>query len=162
MNTSGDHLSEEPQEVRGAAGSRDTGSDQPSGGPTDRPSGAYRGDESVPVHGDPGAAGHTGSEKTEAKPADTEPALPPYEGRQTTAKPAGEHTEGQGAKTGGAVKPTPDADYKAPAPRGTPGGATAAPAAEQPASQGSESDRDDDRVGPGHVPGVGKAEDKRS
>ena len=33
------HLEEEPQEARGAPGSRDTGSDQPSGGPTDRPTG---------------------------------------------------------------------------------------------------------------------------
>jgi hypothetical protein len=33
------HLPEEPQEVRGAKGSRDTGSDQPSGGPVDRPAG---------------------------------------------------------------------------------------------------------------------------
>ncbi|MFE2376133.1 hypothetical protein [Streptomyces sp. NPDC059398] len=30
---------EEPQEERGAKGSRDTGSDQPSGGPVDRPAG---------------------------------------------------------------------------------------------------------------------------
>ncbi|MGN5633060.1 hypothetical protein [Streptomyces sp. AC154] len=30
---------EEPQEERGAMGSRDTGSDKPSGGPVDRPAG---------------------------------------------------------------------------------------------------------------------------
>ena len=34
-----EHLEEEPQEVRGAMGSRDTGSDGPEGGPVDRPSG---------------------------------------------------------------------------------------------------------------------------
>ena len=34
-----DHLDEEPQHERGAPGSRDTGSDEPSGGPTDRPAG---------------------------------------------------------------------------------------------------------------------------
>lgn len=113
MNTPDDQRSEEPQEQRGAPGSRDTGADEPSGGPADRPSGTYRGDESVPTHGAPGGTENTGTEntgpaKTGAKPTDAEPAVPPYEGRQTTAKPAGEHTEGRGAKTGGAVKPTPD------------------------------------------------------
>ena len=37
-----------------ASGSRDTGSDQPSGGPADRPSGAIDDAESVPSHGEPG------------------------------------------------------------------------------------------------------------
>ncbi|WP_406389604.1 hypothetical protein [Streptomyces sp. NBC_00887] len=32
-------VEEEPQEERGPMGSRDTGSDQPEGGPVDRPSG---------------------------------------------------------------------------------------------------------------------------
>ncbi|MFG2669662.1 hypothetical protein ACPXCP_09495 [Streptomyces sp. DT20] len=32
-------VQEEPQEERGAMGSRDTGSDKPSGGPVDRPAG---------------------------------------------------------------------------------------------------------------------------
>ncbi|MFJ4918858.1 hypothetical protein [Streptomyces sp. NPDC088725] len=36
---SGKHLNEEPQEERGPKGSRDTGSDRPSGGPADRPEG---------------------------------------------------------------------------------------------------------------------------
>lgn len=35
----GEHLDEEPQEERGPRGSRDTGSDEPSGGPVDRPAG---------------------------------------------------------------------------------------------------------------------------
>ncbi len=35
----GEHLEEEPQEERGAPGSRDTGSDGPGGGPADRPAG---------------------------------------------------------------------------------------------------------------------------
>jgi hypothetical protein len=35
----GQHLDEEPQEERGPMGSRDTGSDEPSGGPVDRPEG---------------------------------------------------------------------------------------------------------------------------
>ncbi|OKH75040.1 hypothetical protein EB74_32985 [Mycobacterium sp. SWH-M5] len=96
------HLSEEPQEERGAPGSRDTGSDQPSGGPADRPSGTYAGDETVPAHG-----GAKDSVKTEQAPADAEPAVPPYADRQTSAKSEGDQTEGQGARTGGAVKPTP-------------------------------------------------------
>jgi hypothetical protein len=36
----GEQLDEEPQDERGAPGSRDTGSDKPSGGPADRPAGA--------------------------------------------------------------------------------------------------------------------------
>ena len=35
----GEHLEEEPQEERGPEGSRDTGSDEPEGGPVDRPAG---------------------------------------------------------------------------------------------------------------------------
>jgi hypothetical protein len=35
----GEQLSEEPQSERGPMGSRDTGSDEPSGGPVDRPAG---------------------------------------------------------------------------------------------------------------------------
>lgn len=50
MTTPGEHVTEEPQEERGAPGSRDTGSDEPSAGPADRPSGTYTGDESVPDH----------------------------------------------------------------------------------------------------------------
>ena len=33
------HLDEEPQSARGAPGSRDTGSDEPAGGPVDRAAG---------------------------------------------------------------------------------------------------------------------------
>ena len=64
-------------------GSRGTGSDQPSGGPADRPSGAYRGDESVPAHDDGGKPDfETGF--TNDPPKDVKPAVPPYEGRQTS------------------------------------------------------------------------------
>ena len=38
-DTPGEQLSEEPQSERGPMGSRDTGSDEPSGGPVDRPEG---------------------------------------------------------------------------------------------------------------------------
>lgn len=36
----GEQLEEEPQAERGPQGSRDTGSDEPSGGPVDRPAGS--------------------------------------------------------------------------------------------------------------------------
>jgi hypothetical protein len=35
-----EHLEPEPQAERGAPGSRDTGSDEPAGGPVDRPAGS--------------------------------------------------------------------------------------------------------------------------
>jgi hypothetical protein len=38
-DTPADHLDEEPQDERGAPGSRDTGSDEPGGGPANRPEG---------------------------------------------------------------------------------------------------------------------------
>lgn len=38
-DTPGEDIQEEPQEERGPKGSRDTGSDKPSAGPADRPSG---------------------------------------------------------------------------------------------------------------------------
>ena len=151
---------EDPQERfagEPAPGSRDTGSDVPSGG-EDRPSGTYEGDESVPAYG--GGEPQFNTKFTNEPPRDVEPAVPPYEGRQTTAKPADGGDEG-GARTAGAVKPVADTDYKSPSPDATPGGATASPADEQPASQGSESDTDDDRVGPSHTGGVHRAEDRR-
>ncbi len=160
MNTPGEHRSEEPQDERGAPGSRDTGSDQPSGGPVDRPSGTYRGDDSVPGHDEHGRSEATGSAKTERPPTDSEPAVPPYEGRQTTAKPEEAGPERGEARTAGATHPVSDPDDKSPPPGATPGGAAGSPAEEQPASQLPEDDRDDDKVGPGHVPGVGKGERK--
>ena len=36
-STPGEHLEEEPPDERGAPASRDTGSDEPGGGPVDRP-----------------------------------------------------------------------------------------------------------------------------
>ena len=162
MSTAGENLSQEPQEERGAPGSRDTGSDQPSGGPTDRPSNTYRGDETVPTYPEAGKPGADSSEKTDLPPSDAQPAVPPYEGRQTSAKPVSEGTGAAGAETGGAVKPAEESGYKAGAPGQTPGGTTASPGEEQPASQMPETNRDDDMVaGPAHTPGVGTAEDKR-
>ena len=133
MSTPGENLSEEPQEERGAPGSRDTGSDEPSGGPADRPSGTYEGDESVPAYDDGGKPDFD-TRMTNRPPTDTEPAVPPYEGRKEAAEPTGEESERAGAKTGGATRPVADPDYKSPPPGETPGGATASPASEQ--SQG--------------------------
>ena len=52
-DTPGEHLDEEPQDERGDMGSRDTGSDEPAGGPVDRPAGTSdsRDDSSVQLQG---------------------------------------------------------------------------------------------------------------
>ncbi len=158
-STSGGQLSEEPQSERGDIGSRDTGSDKPSDGPVDRPDGAIEGGESVPSMGDGDEAVAVGGTGT-LPPQATDPVLPPYEGRQTHAKPEGEAGDAAGRNEGAAI-PTSDKDYKSPAPDSTPGGATSSPADEQPASEQSETELDDDRVGPAHVPGTGQTEHKR-
>ncbi len=65
-------------------GKRGTGSDEPSGGPSDRPSGTYKGDESVPAYDDGGKPDfETGF--TNEPPRDVKPEVPPYEGRKTSA-----------------------------------------------------------------------------
>jgi len=48
-----EHLDEEPQAERGEPGSRDTGSDEPAGGPVDRPAGTSdeESDSSVDAQG---------------------------------------------------------------------------------------------------------------
>ena len=152
MNSPQDRFAGEP-----APGTRDTGSDKPSGG-EDRPSGAYKGDESVPTHGaedDPGFE----TKFTNQPPGDVEPAIPPYEGRKTEADSG--FTEAAGAKTGGATGPATDAGYKSPPPGQTAGGTTTSPADEQPAERGRQADTGDDRVGPAHTGGVHRAEDRR-
>jgi hypothetical protein len=45
----GEQLEEEPQEERGAMGSRDTGSNEPAGGPVDRPAGTSDADSDTSV-----------------------------------------------------------------------------------------------------------------
>ncbi len=50
-DTPGEQLAEEPQGERGQPGSRDTGSDEPSGGPTDRPSGGSDKDSDTAIAG---------------------------------------------------------------------------------------------------------------
>jgi hypothetical protein len=150
-NVSGEQLAEEPQSERGEIGSRDTGSDKPSGGPTDRPEGAVA-DEAVPSHGGSEEGNFGGAGTT--PPADTGAALPPYQGRQTSAKPIGQED------AEGGVKPVESSHMKAPAPEDTPRGATASPADEQPAEQQPETDRGYDTTGPAHTPGTGRGENK--
>ncbi|WP_434598800.1 hypothetical protein [Streptomyces sp. A5-4] len=55
-DTPAEDVEEEPQEERGPKGSRDTGSDEPSGGPVDRPSG--EGDEKSDTSVNPQEASH--------------------------------------------------------------------------------------------------------
>ncbi|MDT5011858.1 MAG: hypothetical protein QOH57_3475 [Mycobacterium sp.] len=148
---------EQARQTSGEPGSRDTGSDQPSGGPVDRPSDSYEGDESVPSYGgqDEGPLGGTG----ELPPQDTGSAIPPYEGRTTSTHRSGESVVG-GVNVGGATGPVEDADYKSPAPGSTSGGTTASPADEQPAAEAPETDLEPDATGPGHVGGTRRAEDE--
>jgi hypothetical protein len=49
-NTPGEHLQPEPQSERGEPGSRDTGSDEPGGGPADRPAGSFDHEEVQSSH----------------------------------------------------------------------------------------------------------------
>jgi hypothetical protein len=51
-STRDEDLAQEPQSERGEPGSRDTGSDKPSAGPAERPSGSID-DEAVPTYSDP-------------------------------------------------------------------------------------------------------------
>lgn len=54
-----EHLEEEPQAARGEPGSRDTGSDEPAGGPVDRPAGTS--DEQSDTSVDAQGAQHEGA-----------------------------------------------------------------------------------------------------
>ena len=142
----------EPEE----RGSRDTGSDLPSGGPADRPSGTYKGDEAVPEHGGEGEKLDFEAGFTTDPPKDVKPEIPPYEGRKTSAE-AGDTTEKGGARVGGATAPTTDSASKG----DTATGSTTSPAQEQPAASGGGSGSDTGTDAPAHTPGTGRAEDKR-
>lgn len=86
---------------------------------------------------------------------------PPYEGRRESADVGGaeEATKG-GVKVGGATGPVENDESASGDPDDTPRGAVASPADEQPASEMPETDRDDDRTGPAHEGGTGRAENK--
>lgn len=156
---SGEHLSEEPQSQRGAPGSRDTGSDVPGGGTTDRPAGTFDEEETTSAREHNPEHDHLGSTGT-LPPGDAQPVVPPYEGRRThatiTTSSAG---EGSGANTAGAVHPVADPKFKAPTPEDTPAGATASPAQEQPAAGAAENESSDEGVDTGHQGGVRRGED---
>ena len=156
---SGDAPQERFDDPELGSGVRDTGTDAPEPGKAGRPVGTVDEDANPPLS-DPAASdvyGGTG----QLPPQDTGSAIPPYEGRTqgTTKEPSSTQGAG-GANVGGAKGPVSDPDYKSEAPAATSGGATKSPADEQPASETSESDRDDDRVGPAHTPGTGRGESK--
>lgn len=89
-------------------------------------------------------------------------AVPPYEGRtestEDTPHKGGESVI-EGANVGGAAGPVEDDEMKAPAPDETPGGATASPADEQPASEQEHTRDSDPGVGPSHWAGTQRGED---
>ncbi|MBT2264311.1 hypothetical protein [Rhodococcus erythropolis] len=155
MNSESGERAPEPQSVRGAPGSRDTGSDEPGGGPVDRPSGSFDDEETV--------SGAKSANTAPADPTAAEPAVPPYDGRQKTAKASAfkEAESASGPNTGGAGQPVVDSKPKSPSPDETAGGRTASPADEQPAAESRESDPSDGGVGPAHRTGVGRGEDKK-
>jgi hypothetical protein len=142
------------------SGVRNTGVDTPEPQQDGRPVGTVDEDANPPMS-DPRASDiYSGT--GELPPQDTGRAIPPYEGRKESgAVQSAGAAEGAGnATVGGARGPVADSDYKSPSPSETPGGRSKSPADEQPAAQMPESDRGDDRVGPGHVPGTGRGESK--
>jgi hypothetical protein len=96
------------------------------------------------VGGEPSAEGRT---------------LPPYEGRRESAD-VDALSEREGAKIGGATGPARDDEMKAPERDDTDRGAVASPADEQPADQMTESEESDPGVGPAHVSGTPRGEDR--
>jgi hypothetical protein len=136
--------------------SNNTGSVEPSHG-AGRPAGAVDPDANPPIS-DP-AEDTVYYKGVDADPTqDPGPAIPPYEGRQTSAKDIGAADD---PGTGGASRPEEDSAYRSPKPQDTPGGATASPADEQPASHGSETESDDEGVeAPAQASGTRRGEDK--
>jgi len=123
---------------------------------TNRPAGTVDEDANPPLT-DPTKTEPDRNPKT-VSPQDTGSAIPPYEGRQTSAKNVSE-TDNPG--TAGASRPETDSEYRSAKPQDTPGGATASPADEQPASQGSQTKSDDEGAdAPAHVAGTRRGEDK--
>ncbi|MBV7703933.1 hypothetical protein NOVA_14225 [Nocardia nova] len=157
---SSEHLSEEPQSQRGAKGSRDTGSNAPGGGPTDRPAGTFDQEEVTSARDQNQSEDDVATTGTRP-PGDAESAVPPYEGRRTSVEEVtGTTGPGSGARTAGATRPVADPNFKSSAPGQTSGGATASPAEEQPASQAPETEGADEGAEGGHHGGVRRAEDQ--
>lgn len=150
--------SKEPQsqQVDGGPGTHNTGPDEPIEN-VERPAGTVDPDANPPIS-DPGdkTTGDGGVGKI--PPQKTEAVVPPYEGRQTSAKDI--DTAGDSG-TGGASRPEKDSEYRSAAPADTASGATASPADEQPASQAPQTESDDEGVeAPAHVAGTRRGEDK--
>lgn len=77
-NASHKDVSEEPQSARGAPGSRDTGSDEPGGGPADRPAGSFDDKETI-------SGSEADAATAPAEPTPAEPVIPPYDERKDSA-----------------------------------------------------------------------------
>jgi hypothetical protein len=87
-------------------------------------------------------------------------AVPPYEGRRESADIDGEEElHRDGADVGGATGPVESDRQKAPEPAGTPRGAVASPADEQPAAESKGIDPGEASVGPSHHAGTTRGED---
>lgn len=122
----------------------------------DRPAGTVDEDANPPLSHPDDDTVHAATETI--PPQDTGSAIPPYQGRRTSGNIGGQ-TDDPG--TGGATQAEEDSEYRSPTPADTPGGATASPADEQPASQASETQGDDDGVAaPAQATGTRRGEDK--
>jgi hypothetical protein len=95
-------------------------------------------------------------------PQDTPPAVPPYEGRRTSADvdTSGERADRDGAAVAGATGPVVDEEMKAPEPAETPRGGVASPADERPVTPAAEGEPADPCVGPAHSAGTPRGEDQ--
>lgn len=82
--------------------------------------------------------------------------LPPYEGRSKGS----DFPESGGSEEPTGDSSTDEAGRVSPDPEQTPGGATASPAEEQPASDMPETEDTDPGVGPAHTPGTARGEDR--
>ena len=98
----------------------------------------------------------------ETAPQDTRPAVPPYEGRRTSADvdTSGDSAHRDGAAVGGATGPVVSDERTGPEPADTPRGAVASPAEERPAADEAETRTSDPGVGPSHSTGIPRAEDQ--
>jgi hypothetical protein len=142
------------QSGQGSSG-ENSGSTRPGSG-AQRPAGTVDEDANPPLS-DPDDDSAPGGGGT-LPPQDTGAAIPPYEGRQTSAK---EVTATDNPSTGGASRPEEDPQYRSPKRRDTPGGATASPADEQPAALSPESKGDVEGVeAPAQTAGTRRGEDK--
>ncbi len=93
-------------------------------------------------------------------PDDGTRAIPPYEGRRTSADVSGEEEmRKEGANVAGATGPVESDEMKAPDPQDTERGRHASPAVEEPASEAGDEEPADEGTGPAHYSGTTRAED---